>query len=163
MSEKTLFGPFLDSIMAQGLVDKFLPGASAQEIRGVEQELGIPLPKSYVKFLSRWNGHVSSLQDTEFGGVWLLGTGNLLKVNQRLLPLFSQYEKPIKNFVAFCENVFGNWFCFDTSLKLDNGEYMIVAVEHEGCEYSDYNTSFANWINAWAMRGWEWEFWPYPE
>lgn len=164
MSEETLFGPFLDAIMAQGLADKFLPGASAQEIRRVEQELGIPLPKSYVKFLSRWNGHGGFSSCHLFGGVWLYGTGSLLKENQSLFQLiFSQYGKPIKNFVAFCHNIVGNWFCFDTSLKLENGEYMIVAVEHEGCEYSDYNTSFANWINAWAMRGWEWEFWPYPK
>ena len=157
---KAAFPQFVSKLEANADADpeEMLPGASAEEITSLEQQLGIPLPDSYKDFLQATKGFCL------FGGAVQIGSqhpffhdfpayDSLNPQEKRMVKMKGGgWPPPSQGMLCFAEYFLeadGDQVLFDVKGGLQDGEYPVFYYSHETAPptVKTVASSFREWLN----------------
>jgi len=128
---------------------------TVDDIKHVESETGLKLPKDYVECVLKYNGgkpepYITKDEEYEFRELYSLNQKDSLNAIDRFHTMYSENSDIPRNFQGlvfpFASDSFGNDLCFKYKTKEDT-EPTIIFVDHETLEDEYVASTFTELLN----------------
>lgn len=139
------------------------PPVDNKLVERFENEFQLELPADYKYLLSQTNGFEFTC-DEIYGITWNEYGEDLVNVYKR--EHFDVAFPQFKYLIPFCPDGGGNFYCFDTKVKTNNGNSNNIVFWHSNYEYTEDNQPeithkcLADFINE-CILGWTMELYNY--